>query len=38
MLYDEKETRFERTCRSLSETSFYYRFAELRACCGYIRR
>lgn len=35
MLYNEREMRFKTGCHSVSETSYYYRFDELRRCYGY---
>ena len=35
MLYDERETRFKRDCRSIRRGSSYYAFDELKRCYGY---
>lgn len=35
MLYNEKQTRFKSTCRSIGDASDYYSFDELKRCYGY---
>jgi hypothetical protein len=35
MLYNEQQSRFKASCKSIRKKSFYYRFDELKRCYGY---